>query len=84
MIGQLKYGPPLMSVQADRTQQGSLSRVAWDDERLPIARVVWIEKGILRNLAYIRFWAQKQGVTPTGGVALAASRSAADRRAPRT
>jgi predicted Zn-dependent protease len=38
----------------------------FDDEGLPIARTVWIEKGILRNLAYSRFWAQKQGVRPTG------------------
>jgi predicted Zn-dependent protease len=29
---------------------------------------VWIEKGVLRNLAYTRFWAQKQGKQPTGGV----------------
>jgi predicted Zn-dependent protease len=28
---------------------------------------VWIEKGILRNLAYSRFWAQKQGKEATGG-----------------
>jgi predicted Zn-dependent protease len=42
----------------------------FDNEGLPVGRVVWIEKGILRNLAYTRFWAQKQGVRPTGGVAL--------------
>ena len=35
---------------------------------MPIGRNVWIEKGILKNLAYTRFWAQKQGVPPTGGV----------------
>ena len=27
---------------------------------------MWIEKGILRNLSYTRFWAQKQGKQPTG------------------
>ena len=26
MIGQLRYGPPMMNIQADRTQPGSLSR----------------------------------------------------------
>ena len=31
-IGQLKYGPAFMNIQADRTQDGSLARVAWDDE----------------------------------------------------
>jgi predicted Zn-dependent protease len=38
----------------------------FDNEGLPIGRNVWIEKGILRNLAYTRFWAQKQGKQPTG------------------
>ncbi|MEJ7758627.1 MAG: TldD/PmbA family protein [Gemmatimonadaceae bacterium] len=39
----------------------------FDGEGLPIQRRMWIEKGILRNLAYSRFWARKQGVAPTGG-----------------
>jgi predicted Zn-dependent protease len=38
----------------------------FDLEGLPIRRTVWIEKGVLRNLSYTRFWAQKQGVPPTG------------------
>ena len=38
----------------------------FDNEGLPVRRIVWIEKGILRNLAYSRFWAQKQGRQPTG------------------
>ena len=43
----------------------------FDEEGLPVGRIVWIEKGILRNLAYSRFWAQKQGVRPTGAETLA-------------
>jgi predicted Zn-dependent protease len=43
----------------------------FDGEGLPVGRVVWIEKGVLRNLAYTRFWAQKQGKQPTGANALA-------------
>ena len=38
----------------------------FDNDGLPLSRVVWIEKGVLRNLAYTRFWAQKQGRQPTG------------------
>jgi len=38
----------------------------FDAEGLPVGRTVWIENGILRNLAYSRFWAQKQGKQPTG------------------
>ncbi len=38
----------------------------FDAEGVPLRRIVWIEKGILRNLAYTRFWAEKQGKQPTG------------------
>ena len=40
----------------------------------PTGRVVWVENGVLRNLAYSRFWAQRQNVAPTpsgGGLAMA-------------
>jgi predicted Zn-dependent protease len=39
----------------------------FDNEGFPLKRNVWIENGILRNLSYSRFWAQKQGKQPTGG-----------------
>jgi len=38
----------------------------FDDEGLPIGRTVWVDKGVLTNLIYSRFWAQKQGKVPTG------------------
>ena len=34
-------------------------------EGMPTERIVWIENGVVRNLNYDRFWAQKQGVRPT-------------------
>jgi predicted Zn-dependent protease len=40
--------------------------VPFDVEGLPIRRTVWIEKGVLRNLSYTRFWAQRQKAQPTG------------------
>jgi TldD protein len=49
MIGQLRYGPPIMNIQADRTQPGSLSRVAWDDEGVPADQWLLIEKGIFKD-----------------------------------
>jgi predicted Zn-dependent protease len=52
----------LYSDPADRILLGQ----PFDNEGLPIKRTVWIEKGVLRNLAYTRFWAQKQGKQPTG------------------
>jgi TldD protein len=49
MIGQLRFGPAFMNIQADRTQEGSLSRVAWDDEGVPADRWLVIDKGIFRD-----------------------------------
>lgn len=39
----------------------------FDNEGLPLKRRVWIENGVLKSFNYSRFWAQKQGVEPTGG-----------------
>jgi TldD protein len=38
-----------MNIQADRTQEGSLSRVAWDDEGVPADRWLVIEKGLFKD-----------------------------------
>ena len=39
----------------------------FDGEGMPLSRQTWIERGVLKQLAYTRFWANKQGKTPTGG-----------------
>ncbi|MBI3048686.1 MAG: TldD/PmbA family protein [Acidobacteria bacterium] len=52
----------LYSDPADPNLRGA----PFDNEGLPIKRTVWIENGVLRNLSYTRFWAQKQGKQPTG------------------
>ncbi|MBI3048687.1 MAG: TldD/PmbA family protein [Acidobacteria bacterium] len=49
MIGRLRYGPDFMNVQADRTQEGSLSRVAWDDEGVPADQWLIIERGLFKD-----------------------------------
>jgi len=43
-----------------------LLAMPFDVEGFPLRRIVWIEKGVLRNLAYTRYWAERQKVTPTG------------------
>lgn len=48
-IGTLKFGPEFMNVRADRTQEGSLSRVAWDDEGVPADDWLIVEKGIFKD-----------------------------------
>lgn len=39
----------------------------FDNEGLPVTRQTWVENGVLKSLAHTRFWANKQGRTPTGG-----------------
>ena len=40
--------------------------VPFDVEGFPLKRTVWIEKGVLRNLSYTRYWADRQKAQPTG------------------
>ena len=40
----------------------------WTQEGLPLGREVWIENGVLKQLQYSRFWAQKKGTRPNGGL----------------
>jgi len=48
-------------------QDPQLLAQPYDGQGLPLARQVWVENGVLKQLFYSRFWAQKQGKTPTGG-----------------
>ncbi len=36
----------------------------WNREGLPLEKMTWIEKGVVKNLAYSRYWAKKKGVKP--------------------
>ncbi|MQA89392.1 MAG: hypothetical protein GEU90_04025 [Gemmatimonas sp.] len=38
----------------------------FNGEGLPNRRMVWVEDGVLRNLVFDRYWADQQGVSPTG------------------
>lgn len=39
----------------------------WTGDGRPQEKIYWIEKGIVRNLTYSRFWAQKKGVKAVPG-----------------
>ena len=45
-------------------QDPQLLAVPFDDEGMPGKRATWIENGVLRDLVYSRYWAQKQGKQP--------------------
>lgn len=36
----------------------------FSSEGLPIEKVLWFEKGVVKNMAYSRYWAKEKGVAP--------------------
>lgn len=60
-----KIADERVTIYSDPTDPELLAS-PFDGEGLPIQRRLWIEKGVLKNLAYSRYWAQKQGARPTG------------------
>jgi predicted Zn-dependent protease len=36
----------------------------WDRDGLPLEKTYWIDKGVVKNLSYSRYWAQQKGVSP--------------------
>jgi len=39
----------------------------WSGDGLPIEKTIWVDKGVVKNLAVSRYWAQKNGVKPLPG-----------------
>jgi predicted Zn-dependent protease len=39
----------------------------WNGEGMPLEKTTWIDKGVVKNLSYSRYWAQKKGVNPMPG-----------------
>jgi len=46
VLGQLKFGSPVMNIQGDREQPGSLAAIGWDDEAVKPIRFDIIKDGI--------------------------------------
>jgi len=68
ILGQLKYGPELMNIQGDRSQEGCLGTVGWDDEGVKPEPFLIIKKGIVNDYqttreqaAWLDWWYKKQG-----------------------
>jgi TldD protein len=65
-IGKLKFGSELMTIRADRVQDGSLARVGWDDEGVPPDDWTIIDKGIFKDYQTTR--EQAAWIEPLTGV----------------
>jgi len=61
-----KIADSRVTIYSDPTDAQLLAQ-PFDADGLPVRRIAWIENGVLKNLAYSRFWADKKGVQPTGG-----------------
>jgi predicted Zn-dependent protease len=36
----------------------------WSGDGLPVEKTVWVDKGVVKNLSYSRYWAQQKNVKP--------------------
>ena len=60
-----KIADERVTIFSDPTDAELLSQ-PFDNEGLPVKRTVWIENGVLKNLAYSRFWAAQKNTTAAG------------------
>lgn len=71
--GSFNYGSELVNVVADRTEQGSLGAIGYDDEGVPAQRWDLIKKGVLVNYQTIRDQAHIIGLEASQGCCYADS-----------
>ena len=68
MLGQLKYGPEFMNVQGDRSQEGALSTIGYDDEGVKPEDFLIVKDGIFNDYqttreqaGWLESWYREQG-----------------------
>jgi len=59
-----KMFPEFITLRSDPFHP-RLASTPWADSLLSNERIAWIEKGVVKNLIYDRFWAEKAGRKPT-------------------
>jgi TldD protein len=66
MLGTLKYGPSLMNVQGDRSQEGGLSTIGWDDDGVKPDEFLIVKNGMFNDYQttreqapWLRWWYEK-------------------------
>jgi TldD protein len=68
MLGQFRYGPEFMNVQGDRSQEGGLSSVGFDDDGVPPEDFLIVRDGVFNDYqttreqaGWLRWWYERQG-----------------------
>ena len=65
--GKTKLGDKLLDERINIYSDPSnpeLPTSSWAGDGLPQQKINWIEKGVIKNFTYSRYWAQKKGVKP--------------------
>lgn len=44
-----------------------LPSATWNGDGIPQEKITWVEKGVVKNLSYSRYWAQQKNVKPVPG-----------------
>jgi TldD protein len=68
MLGTLKYGPSIMNIQGDRSQEGGLSTIGWDDDGVKPDEFLIVKNGMFNDYQttreqapWLRWWYEKNG-----------------------
>jgi TldD protein len=68
MLGKLKYGPEFMNIQGDRSQEGAISTIGYDDEGVKPDDFLIIKNGIFNDYqttreqaGWLKWWYDSQG-----------------------
>ncbi len=69
VLGKLKYGPEFMNVQGDRSQEGALATIGWDDEGVKPNDFLIIKNGVMNDYqttreqaGWLKWWYDEQGI----------------------
>jgi TldD protein len=67
-LGKLKYGPEFMNIQGDRSQEGAISTIGYDDDGVQPDDFLIIKDGIFNDYqttreqaSWLKWWYDKQG-----------------------
>jgi TldD protein len=67
-LGAFKYGPEFMNIQGDRTQEGALSTIGYDDDGVQPDDFLIIRNGMMNDYQttreqapWLKWWYDKQG-----------------------
>lgn len=80
-LGSFRYGPDFMNIQGDRSQEGALSTIGWDDDGVAPDDFMIIKNGVVNDYQttreqapWLKWWYDKQGkATRSHGCAYADS-----------